>query len=421
VTLDRTTPGVRLTWLADEKATSGTPLDLGTRLVSFSFEESESKAAQVSLVLDNYDLTLFDREDLASGAVLEVSWGYPALMSTPRRVVLRRLKGFQTLTLDGQATSVLLNRIARTRTFAGLTRSEVVRRVASEQGFEGERLRVEVTSEPLDVVHQAGETDARFLRRLAAREGFDFRVDDTGLHWGPRDQSTPPARVFTWFSDQVAGDVLSGSVESDLTRRVGRVEVRGRDPMRKVTVEAKATGDSTARATLGEVVEVVDPDMGTTSLQTRNAAASVHAAAASTERAAQREADARFRHAERASVKVTLEVVGDPTLRANTIVELRGLSAYLSGRYHVDEAKHSVSGSGYTTTLRLTRDAVGARAKAASPVKPQGGEPNRSAAPPQDRLTEVEVVDPDTGRTRVEYRREGRAIGASDPEGRRAG
>ena len=89
MTLDRTAPGVRLTWLADEKATSGTPLDLGTRLVSFSFEESESKAAQVSLVLDNYDLALFDREDLASGAVLEVLWGYPGRMSTPRRVVLR--------------------------------------------------------------------------------------------------------------------------------------------------------------------------------------------------------------------------------------------------------------------------------------------------------------------------------------------
>ena len=33
---------------------------------------------------------------------------------------------------------------------------------------------------------------------------------------------------------------------------------------------------------------------------------------------------------------------------------------------------------------------------------------------------EVEVVDPDTGRTRVEHRMEGRAIGASDPEGRGA-
>ena len=73
MTLDRTAPGVRLTWLPDEKAASGTPLDLGLRLVSFSFEESESKAAQVSLVLDNYDLALFDRtrEQLRSDLVAE--------------------------------------------------------------------------------------------------------------------------------------------------------------------------------------------------------------------------------------------------------------------------------------------------------------------------------------------------------------
>jgi hypothetical protein len=71
-------------------------------------------------------------------------------------------------------------------------------------------------------------------------------------------------------------------------------------------------------------------------------------------------------------------------------------------------------------SARARSDGVGARTKGVSPVKPQGGEPNSSAAPPQDRLTEVEVVDPDTGRTRVEYRREGRAIGASDPEGRGA-
>ena len=31
-------------------------------------------------------------------------------------------------------------------------------------------------------------------------------------------------------------------------------------------------------------------------------------------------------------------------------------------------------------------------------------------------MTEVEVVDPETGATRVEYRRDGQPIGAEDPE-----
>jgi hypothetical protein len=31
-------------------------------------------------------------------------------------------------------------------------------------------------------------------------------------------------------------------------------------------------------------------------------------------------------------------------------------------------------------------------------------------------MTEIEVVDPERGGTQVEYRRDGRAIGAEDPE-----
>jgi hypothetical protein len=33
-------------------------------------------------------------------------------------------------------------------------------------------------------------------------------------------------------------------------------------------------------------------------------------------------------------------------------------------------------------------------------------------------MTQVEVVDPETGATRIEYRRDGRPVGAGDPEAR---
>ena len=45
----RVAPGVRITLLADEKATSGEPLKLDGRIVSFSFEEGPKKADQLSL------------------------------------------------------------------------------------------------------------------------------------------------------------------------------------------------------------------------------------------------------------------------------------------------------------------------------------------------------------------------------------
>lgn len=420
---DRSGPGVRITLLANERAASGEPLDLDGRIVSFSFEDSEKQTDQVSLVLDNFDLSLFERDELVGGATLEVSWGYPGNMAPPRRVVVKKLKGFQQLTVEGQATSVLMNRETKTRAWSNKSRSDVVREIAREHGYEGEFAHVEDTDEALDSINQTAETDARFLRRLAAREEFQFFVDDAGLHWRARDQSAPPTHILTWYSDPGRGDVLSVDVESDLNRRVGRVEVRGRDPLTKATIEAPASSASVERSTLGETVEVVDPQTGSTSLQQRNATTSVHPTAVATPAAAQRESAARYRRAERATAKLTLNVMGDPTLRAKQVVEVRGISSLLSGKYYVATAKHSISSSGYTVELKLTRDGAGRRSGVATGSAPhdsttqaQGGEPNRAQLPEGGALSSVEVIDRVTGESRVEYHQGGRAIGYEDPE-----
>lgn len=162
------------------------------------------------------------------------------------------------------------------------------------------------------------------------------------------------------------------------------------------------------------MIEVVDPETGATSLQTRNATASVHPTSAPTAGRASRESDARFRRAERATVKLSLRVVGDPTLHAKSIVEVRGISGLLSGKYYVTEIKHVISSSGYTCDLKLTRDGQGQRARRLA--QEQRGERNTSRARTDGEMTQVEVVDPETGSTRIEYRRDGRPIGAEDPE-----
>ena len=73
--------------------------------------------------------------------------------------------------------------------------ADVVREIAAEHGYEGEFLDVEDTGEVLDTISQSAETDARFLRRLAAREEYEYFVDDTGFHWRSRDQAGAPTHV----------------------------------------------------------------------------------------------------------------------------------------------------------------------------------------------------------------------------------
>lgn len=150
---DRSAPGVRIVSVASERGPAGAPLDLAGRILSFTYEDSDLKADQVSLQLDNFDLSLFERAELAGGALLEVSWGYPGHMAPPRRVVIRKLKGFQTLTVEGQALSVLLHRVARTRTWHHQRRSDVARAIAAEHGYAGESVDIEDTALVLDTIN----------------------------------------------------------------------------------------------------------------------------------------------------------------------------------------------------------------------------------------------------------------------------
>ncbi|WP_373564283.1 phage late control D family protein [Myxococcus sp. CA039A] len=409
---------MRLILLAHERARGGEPLYLEGRVLGLTFEESATKADKLSLQLDNFDLSLFDRAELVGGAVLEVSWGYPGQMAPVRRVVVTKLKGFQLLTVEGQALSTLMHREAKTRTWAGKTRGQVVREVAAEYGYEGDSVRVEDTGESFDTIHQAGETDARFLRRLAAREEFEFHVDDRGLSFASRNQASAPTHVLWWYSDAGRGDILSVNVESELGRRVGQAQVRGRDAKSKTNIEAQASSGTVPRTTLADFLDVVEKQTGTTSLQLRNATTSVQPTSASTPAQAQREAEARFRRAEAGTVKLSLQVVGNPSLRAKSVVEVRGISSFLSGKYYVTEAKHVLSFSGYTTDLKLSRDGTGQRQQASAEKQgqPQGGQPNICAPATGGVLTELEVVDEKSGRTHVEYRHDGQPLGAGDPE-----
>ena len=84
------------------------------------------------------------------------------------------MKGFPRLTLEGQALAELMNQQAKERRGEGKSRADVVREVAKEGGYHGAFVDIEDTKEVIDVVNQTAETDARFLRRLAAREGFAF-------------------------------------------------------------------------------------------------------------------------------------------------------------------------------------------------------------------------------------------------------
>ena len=384
-------------------------VDLSERVLSFVYEDSEKKADKLVLSVDNWDLSNFDDPVWKKGNLLEVSWGYPGDMTPARQVVIQKVTGFQTLNVEGHAKSVLMNKVARCRTFENVRRSDVVKQLALENGYGADLQDVEDTEHVLPVVTQARMTDAQLLRRLADREGFEFYVDFDGLHFHQRRLGQKPIRALRWYTAPEVGEVLSLNIENDVTAKPGAVSVRGRDPIAKTDIDQHGTNAETKRDSLAPVIELVDPETGATRLERRNVSEAVHSTAEHSDGTAKREADARYRKAQHSTVELKATVLGDPSLLAKTVVELQGISQRLSGKYYVKEAKHKIDGSGYTVELRCLRDGTGEVGGA-----PSKGKPNPSTAADNDpgALRPVEVVDPQTGQTHLEYR-DARGRGAS--------
>ena len=90
------------------------------------------------------------------------------------------------------------------------------------------------------------------------------------------------------------------------------------------------------------------------------------------------------------------------------------MPALLAARNEHESVKTSRWSDRTGCDLKLTRDGSGRRARRLA--REQRGERNTSRPRSDGELTQVEVVDPETGSTRIEYRRDGQTIGVDDPE-----
>jgi phage protein D len=273
-------------------------VDLTDRVLSFTFEDSEKKADKLVLTVDNWDLSNFDDPVWKKGNLLEVSWGYPGEMAPARECVIQKVTGFQQISVEAHAKSVLMNKVARCRTFENKKRSDVARLIAEEHGYGAGLQDIEDTGEVLPLITQARMTDAQFLRQLATREGFEFYVDFDGLHFHQRRFGQRPVRVFRWYTAPEVGEVLAINIENDVTAKPGAVRVRGRDPLTRRDIDERGSNATTMRDSLAPVIEIVDPETGSTRLERRNVSEEVRPSPEASAGTARREADARYRRAQ---------------------------------------------------------------------------------------------------------------------------
>lgn len=380
------------------------PVDVTSRVLTFEYEDDEKKADALKITVNNQDLQMFDDPLWRKGNILTVTWGYPGVGAPARDVVIQKITGFTTLTVEALGKGVLMNKRSKSRHFDNMTRAQVVRQVAQENGYGAALVDVQDTGVVHPTILQANLTDAQFIKRLAHLEGFEFFVDFDGLHFHERRLGQRPLRVLTWYTPPMVGEIIDMTVENDVTGKPGAVTLAGRDPLAKRDVRQTADGEQTKREALAPVQEAsVDPVTGQLTFSTANVATEARHTSEVGDAAAKREADGAYKRAQNVAVKLRATIVGDPRLPAKSVVELAGLGKRLSGKYYLQSVKHSISSGGYLCTI--TAHSNGSGGTHADKATPSAASLNKQQPEGDaDKLSQTLVVDGETGATNVVYR-----------------
>ena len=219
---------------------AASPVDLTERVIDFTYEDREKGSDRLKLTVDNFDLIQFDDPLFETGQFLQVTWGVGANLAPTHKMVIKKVTGARQLTVEAHHKSVVMDSIRKRRKFENVTRSAVVRQIATEYRFRAPD--IEDTTEVFEEIAQSNLTDAQFLRKLAHLEGFQFYLDASGLHWHERRLDQAPRKEYFYYRNPEAeGEILDFSIENDVTRRPGRVKVKSRDPLTKKEIEASAS------------------------------------------------------------------------------------------------------------------------------------------------------------------------------------
>jgi uncharacterized protein len=251
-----------------------------------------------------------------------------------------------TLTVRGYDRRHRLMRKRKTRSFLNMKDSDIASQIASDAGL---RPGVQDTRMTLEYVLQHNQTDLEFLEQRADRIGYEVVVVDRTLYFRPRKKDE--GEVLTLNRDV---ELLDFFPRLSTVGQVEELVVCGWDPKeKKELVGRSSTGDESPL--LGQSAS--GPDMvGQTFGKTGGVSVDrpVHS---------QEEADqiARGWFGEMALRYIVGHglCIGEPTLRAGSVVKIEGLGKRFSGRYYVTSTEHQFKKTtGYRTGFSVRRNAT---------------------------------------------------------------
>ncbi len=266
------------------------------------------------------------------------------------------------------AVSTPLKHPIRRRLVTKAWESRSLKMIAQEIATENDlQLFYDVTEDPqYDRRDQKAESNLRFLNRLCEDEGFSIKVtaDRIVIFDQASYEKKTPIKTLTLGSS----DIISWSFESQQSETYKTCTVAWRDPKKKT--RSSAGGYNLDLEKPGSEPPSYNMDLERIDRAQQNPAVNYYSYTDPTvgeegqeyklkkrvtsKAEAERLAKATLRKLNLRSVTGSMTVVGDPSLLAGCVVEVRNVGSF-DGNFIITQASHNVSSGGYTTTINLRR------------------------------------------------------------------
>jgi phage protein D/phage baseplate assembly protein gpV len=230
------------------------------------------------------------------------------------------------LTVNAYDRAHLLHRSRKVRVFQNQTATDIVKKVAGENGltFDGDS-----SGEPYEFMQQDNETDWDFIWRLAERCGFEFVVEDSKAHF--RKPGQGGTVELEWPKT-----LSSFRPRMTAVQQVNTVSLFAHDPKTKQAIEVEESQPEQIARIGVERAEIADAfDEATMHVATEPVKSSAEGSTL---------AQALLNKLANGYIAAEGTGPGNPRVKAGVLVDVKGVGTSFSGIYRVASSQHVLRG-----------------------------------------------------------------------------
>jgi phage protein D len=304
-----------------------------------------------SIQLNDPDLSLMDSEQLEIGKKVEISakaTGESQTKSLTEGVIVAVEPEFGeygvSITVRGYDESHNLHRGKKTRVFQQMSDSDIVKKIAQENGVNAS---IDSTSVVHEHVFQDNQSDMEFIFERARRNGYLAYVENGRLYFKTAATKRDEAATLKWGSNLIRFQARFTSAG-----QIYETEVRGWDVKQKKAITGTSSSPVGTPTVAGEnhggklAAKALN-----LSLKSREI---VHNSPLDAAGEADSIAQAVLNDRCQSFFQAEGTCRGNPAIRAGKDVEIQGLGNRFSGKYMITRAIHRFDETGYITDFEIS-------------------------------------------------------------------